>query len=120
MEGQLSERLAHLARLPAGWNSYKAVAISEDAIAAARELLARFPEGTPIPCVVPTVRGGVQLEWHAGGVDIEVYVGVRGDLKFFAGNAESGEEFEGSAHGNEALLEQWISRVGVALGSLVR
>ena len=107
-----SERLAVLAQLPAGWNSYKAAQISADAIGVARELLARFPEDAPMPGVVPTVRGGVQLEWHAGGLDIEVYVGVRGDLKFFAGNAESGEEFEGSVYGNEALLEQWIRRVG--------
>jgi hypothetical protein len=65
--------LEGLLRLPAGWNSYRARPIAAQAVWGALQLLRyTMPLDAPKPAVVPTVRGGVQLEWHARGVDLEV------------------------------------------------
>jgi hypothetical protein len=38
-------------------------------------LLARtMRDDTPVPIIVPTNRGGVQLEWHKHDIDLEVEV----------------------------------------------
>ncbi len=68
-------KLAELAQLKAGWNSYRAAPISPEAIQRALALLdATMSEGTPAPSVVPLSTGGVQIEWHVAGFDLEVEV----------------------------------------------
>jgi hypothetical protein len=54
-------------------NSYRARLVSASATSAALQLLLSVTSDTvPKPAVVPTVRGGVQLEWHTRGIDLEV------------------------------------------------
>jgi hypothetical protein len=60
--------LTRLARLEPGWDTYDAQPIAPAAISAAR----RFLDGLDHPSVVPTSDGGVQVEWHVNGVDVEV------------------------------------------------
>lgn len=103
------EGVVDLLRLPAGWNSYSAKPIgSQNAIRAIR-LLAEFlgPE-TPPPVAVPTVRGGIQLEWHTRGVNIEVYVDSPESVGFFAEHAGSGEGSEAPLAGHEQELRLWL------------
>ena len=38
---------------------------------------------TPPPSVVPTWDGGVQVEWHRNGVDLEIEVGPLGEVEYF-------------------------------------
>jgi hypothetical protein len=57
------------AGLPRNWDSYGAKKINPVAIRWAKELLDKLGDGW-IP--VPTPEGGVQLEWHRDGVDIEI------------------------------------------------
>lgn len=52
-----------LRQLPAGWDSYGAPQISERAIATAKSLL-----------YTPMSDGGVQIELHAGGGEVEVTI----------------------------------------------
>lgn len=53
------------------WNSYNGKMISLKAIDAAKDLLCKLGDGwTPVPCS----DGSVQLERHAGGLDIEIVV----------------------------------------------
>lgn len=98
--------------LPAGWNSYGAKPIApKNAIAAIRLLAGILSADTPPPLVVPRVRGGIQLEWHSGDVDIEVYVDSPDKISFFAEHVETGETFEGQIEGNEAVLKAWLQRM---------
>lgn len=61
--------------LPPNWNSYGAPPIQQDTIFAAIHLLRQIVSSdTPQPAVVPTTRGGVQVEWHQGGIDLEIKV----------------------------------------------
>src|SRR5712692_6489754 len=99
------QALAELLTLPSGWNSHRAKPIDAGNVARAIGLLvALMQEGTPAPAVVPTVRGGVQLEWHTQGMDIEIYIAAPERVSFFAGCEESGESSEGEIVGQEQVL----------------
>lgn len=65
--------IQRLMELPAGWDSYGARPIEANAVDAILQVLGRTMERySPAPAVVPTASGGLQLEWHAGGIDLEV------------------------------------------------
>ena len=53
------------------WNSYDASAIDREAIRAA-ELIALALAHSPQ--IAPTATGGVQLEWHTEGIDLEIEI----------------------------------------------
>ena len=81
--------------LPTDWDSYGARAPDPACVLAAWQMLtAVMRDDTPPPAVVPTARGGVQLEWHRNGVDLEVEVATpRTFLMSFEADA-SGEAWE--------------------------
>jgi len=59
--------LSPLRDLSHNWDSYGAVPITEDALRVAEAV-----------AFVPTCDGGVQIELHGGGVDIEIEIGPDG------------------------------------------
>jgi hypothetical protein len=62
-----------LGRLQENWDSYGAKRIDPRCIEAANSLLrAVLDSATPKPAVVPTNCGGIQLEWHRDGIDLEI------------------------------------------------
>jgi hypothetical protein len=68
---QAGERLHSFRSLKAGWDSYGGQPISEKAIQMAGSLLLKLGDGwTPVPCS----DGGVQLEFHDLGIDVEISV----------------------------------------------
>jgi hypothetical protein len=87
--------MAALLRLPQNWNSYGAGPIQSAAVAAALRFLGQtmHPE-TPAPAVVPTSQGGVQLEWHAGEIDLEVRVSPSGEINVVYEDAQGEWEQE--------------------------
>jgi len=98
-----------LLQLPGGWNSYNAKQIRKQNVTAALNLLDRIMRpGTPAPIVVPTVRGGVQLEWHTKGINLEIAIDSEDDISFFAEDIRTGEVPEDL---NESLLTEWIDRI---------
>ncbi|MEK7408565.1 MAG: hypothetical protein AAB225_26130 [Acidobacteriota bacterium] len=104
--------VVELLALPAGWNSYSAKPIAPDNAIRAIRLLAELLEPqTPPPAVVPTVRGGIQLEWHTNGINIEIYIDSPEDVRFFAEDIESGEVAEEPLAGHENTLRLWVQRV---------
>ncbi len=104
-------RLIELLELPGGWNSYNAKPISKENVAFAVGLLAHLMRrGTPVPHVVPKVRGGVLLEWHTGGINIEIDIDSPDEVSFFAEDLQSGEEpIEDEI--DQGVLSQWIDRL---------
>jgi hypothetical protein len=70
---ETERKLREFLTLPANWNSYGARTIQPDVVDATIQLLRRVAQpNMPQPIVVPTVRGGVQLEWHMRGIDLEI------------------------------------------------
>ena len=104
--------LYSLGELRPGWNSYAARSIRGDVIEhTARWIPTLLQPTTPEPAVVPRVRGGIQLEWHRRGVDLEIYIGSPADIRFEAEDLNSGETVEAPLAGNEGLLNTWITRI---------
>jgi hypothetical protein len=62
--------VARLRELKPNWNSYGAPAISEAAI----EALGLF-------YAVPMIDGGIQMEAHFGGKDLEIEIGPDGKIR---------------------------------------
>lgn len=67
--------IAELLDLSDNWDSYGAVAIRPEYAASALRLLQSIMDSeTAAPSVVPTNLGGIQIEWHASGIDLEIEV----------------------------------------------
>ena len=92
---QTDQALQELLCLPPNWNSYGAQPISPDNVTAAKDLLRAIvrPE-TPQPSVVPTVSGGVQLEWHTGGIDLEIEIQAPGQLHVWLKDPQENRSIE--------------------------
>jgi hypothetical protein len=68
-------RLAELASLPDNWDSYGGRQLSPRNFQMALAFLADvLADDTELPWVVPLPSGGVQLEWHKPGLDVEVII----------------------------------------------
>ena len=64
---------AALLQLPDNWDRHGAQRVKPVIVQAAMTLLnGIMQDDTPPPSVVPTVRGGIQFEWHMRGIDLEV------------------------------------------------
>jgi len=69
----LVTEICELGFLQENWDSYGASPISLlNAAFALNVLLEVLTEDTPAPSIVPTCGGGVQAEWHTGGIDLEI------------------------------------------------
>lgn len=89
------EALQELLHLPENWNSYGARRVTPEAVVAVIMLIdATMSHDTLPPVVVPTVGGGVQLEWHTGSIDFEVAVTPSGRYSVFYSDSAAGEEWE--------------------------
>ena len=72
--------LNSLLALADNWDSYDARRIRpETAFAAIQVLHSVMKEKTPLPSIVPTPSGGIQLEWHRFGIDLEVDITPSGN-----------------------------------------
>lgn len=69
------------------------------------------PDTAP-PSAVPTSQGGVQVEWHQGGVDLEIEVTASGKIEYFFGGPRG--DSEGSVEGDTAVLRQYTQHLKVA------
>jgi hypothetical protein len=106
------EAVADLLSLPPGWNSYSAKPIEHQSATQAIRLLAEFLKpSTPLPSVVPTVRGGIQLEWHTKGANVEIYIESSNEVSFFAEEAGSGKSSDVPLSGHENELMSWLERL---------
>ena len=105
------DRAIELLQLPRGWNSHGAEPVSDAAFKRTVEFLTTYlVQGVADPVLVPTVRGGVQLEWHRRRVDIEVEVCPDGSVSWCADDPRTGEELETALAGQEETIRTWLRR----------
>lgn len=79
-------RLDQLRALPQNWDGYHSVAISPSVVQFVMDVLgSAMPPFTSAPSIVPVSGGGLQLEWHEGGLDIELYVSKPYQAELYVG-----------------------------------
>lgn len=68
----IKRKFDELCELPEKWDSYDAKRISLKVVLKATDLMRMLD--MPEPSIVPCSDGGVQLEWHRDGFDIEICI----------------------------------------------
>lgn len=107
-----AQALVDLLDLPAGWDSYGARPVDRRHVdAALRVLLLIMRHNTPAPSVVPTNRGGVQLEWHTGGIDLEIETLSTQELLVSFEDSTTGDEWEHKISSDLTRLVKCIARL---------
>lgn len=87
--------MSRVLRLTHGWDTYNARPISHRSATSALSFLGDFLESrSAAPAVVPLADGGVQLEWHRGGLDVEIAFSPGEDPEMYVADHESGREWE--------------------------
>jgi hypothetical protein len=101
-----------LLTLPPNWNSYGAGAIDLDVVRTAMTFINEVlgPQ-SPAPSVVPLSSGGLQLEWHRKGMDLEMVFELREPPSFYYRNRANGEEGDYELSQNSLLLRTILSRL---------
>ncbi|MEQ1570315.1 MAG: hypothetical protein ABMA64_32070 [Myxococcota bacterium] len=91
---ELTERCSRLLDLPENWNSYRSRRVDETLLKDALELLARLlTPDVAVPDVVPTARGGIQIEWHTPNEDLEIEVCELGRYQVFRRRGDEERDF---------------------------
>jgi hypothetical protein len=114
---QLEVRLIELAELRDGWDGYGAHPVDRHALVAAERLIREtLRAGWPTPELFPIPSGGVQLEWSAGSMELELEIepGGRG-VVFVGDDSTSGRRFDGELPRDAALLLQAATTLGARL-----
>jgi len=91
----LMQGFVDLRTLPPNWDSYGANTIDPKTVQDAMNLLNGLLGPTsPAPRVVPLSSGGLQLEWHRQGIDLEVVFDREEQPYFYVRNRLNGSESE--------------------------
>jgi hypothetical protein len=104
--------MLRLARLPAGWDSRGAPRIERTVVENALLLLAGILEvQTAPPAIVPTVSGGVQAEWHMGGLNVEIEFNPSAEALVSVDDLQGRSEWEGALRSNIERLQSYLPRL---------
>lgn len=88
-------QIASLGDLPRNWDSYDACPIApQSALSAISFLILAVHIDMPLPSVVPTSGGGVQLEWHCNSIDLEIEFNPSSQVRGSFENIRTGESRE--------------------------
>lgn len=81
---RLGSQLNELLELGEGWDGYRAKSISEFSVKAVIAIMVEvMNDGLAFPHIFPLPDGGLQLEWHADGDDVELEVEANGSAFAF-------------------------------------
>jgi hypothetical protein len=110
------ERLIHLSELPAGWDSRRAAPIERAAMVGALRIMAEVMEQDgPLPAIVPTVDGGVLLEWHRAGLEMEIEVEPTGEAYVMFQTAEGSRTWDGTWESCRSAAREVVQSMASAL-----
>lgn len=111
----LLARISELGDLEEGWDSYGACPVDPQcAVATVNFLFSMLDASTPKPSIVPTSRGGIQLEWHRAGADLEIEVESPARLHVFFEDQQADKETEATLAGNLEPLVPLLERLKAA------
>jgi hypothetical protein len=105
-------RLEAIAQLEDGWDGRRAPRISRSNIEIALQLLRGvMRKGTPMPEFVPTVRGGLQIEWHVPDIDLELEILSPARYMLSFEDRAEGRELEQELNADLSALVRAVARL---------
>lgn len=105
-------KLNELLKLPPNWDSYGARPPEPGAAVSALGLIERIlASGEPVPRIVPTVDGSIQLEWHMDKKYLEVIAHADKTLSAYFEDENGGEPFEDDLAWNSPLLSRLVGKM---------
>jgi len=105
-------KILGLSNLEENWDSYGGKPTDQIIINKTVELIQSlsFPyDEMPLPAVIPTSEGGLQLEWSEGGKELEIEIRSSGDIEWFM--CQNGEPIEEGFVKEIAQLNSLVSWV---------
>ncbi|NIA71054.1 hypothetical protein HBA54_20860 [Pelagibius litoralis] len=91
----IARKLQELAGLPVGWDGYDGQPLQSDIANFAFKLLSEtLDPDCPPPQIVPLGYGGLQLEWHERGIDLEIEIEAPNRVALYFCDHQTGEEIE--------------------------
>lgn len=94
---QAQETLQKISELAHGWDGDQAMPVSSQALNLARMLISEYPGLTRNRfAVVPTLAGGIQMEWSKGSKDLEIEFVGSDRFEYLKADEQSGRSEEGS------------------------
>ena len=86
-------KIQELLYLEAGWDGYDGKSVIGDTARKAVVMLFELmSSGTKTPWIVPTVHGGLQMEWHKSQVDLEIEIKPDTTASVFYVNEQDGKQ----------------------------
>ena len=111
---QAEQELNRVANLPVNWDSYGAKKVDQRTLEGATEVLVHLMEGQSVlPQISASVDGGVEFEWHASGIGLEIEVRDPSIVHaYFYDDARPTDEWEDDVQWRDDVrLRAYIDRV---------
>jgi hypothetical protein len=107
----LIDRLRELLSLPRDWDGFGAEPVRTEAVLTSALIVnATLSKGARFPAIIPTVEGGVQLEWRRGDRHLEIEVLSPYDIGVLY-REKGNPKWEGSLLNDPAQLDELLVRV---------
>ena len=104
-----------LLELPPNWNGYGGRPVTGVAVVEALKVLAAFASNVEeAPAIVPTGRGGLQIEWHMNDLDLEISISPNGRITVGWDDNRTGTQWDGDLLENLERVEAMMVRLRVA------
>lgn len=105
-------RLSELMQLPDGWDGHRGRPVSRDnAVFALSILSSIMDQSMPIPSLVPTVGGSVQIEWHTLKGDMELRIHRPNSVHAWFSSVEDEEEPEVELTWDFKIVSAWLNEI---------
>ena len=105
------DRVLALAQVDPGWGGQNTRELQRDALKAGLGVLGMIMSyNSKSPQVVLTNEGGLQLEWHAAGVDLEIEVRTDGSAEVIIEDPASNVDMDGTLGEHFDLVRELLAR----------
>jgi hypothetical protein len=106
-------KLINLGKLKEGWDSYNAIAPSEETLYAAACLVHNlFDKNTPTPGIFPVPNGNVQIEWNQDNKEVEIEVKSLHEYELYFSDMSNGDTYAKTLGYDFEELRKIIVRLG--------